>query len=121
MAQIELTQYRPFWRKRSQTTLTPEMKQLAKSARQEAKRLGRILRREFGAEKVYLFGSHAWGPEIRPDSDLDLAVTGLPPEQLVAAHVKLSDVSAYDIDLVLLERMTAVLQNRIRQSGILAA
>jgi len=35
--------------------------------------------RQAGAKEVYLFGSTAQGEE-RPDSDIDLAVRGLPPE-----------------------------------------
>jgi len=33
-----------------------------------------------GAEEVYLFGSTVDGP-FHPDSDIDLAVTGLPPDK----------------------------------------
>lgn len=43
----------------------------------------RILRNA-GATEVFVFGSVAHG-EPRPDSDLDIAVRGLPPEKFFAA------------------------------------
>lgn len=100
MIQAAIARYRAFWRKRSQAEPTPEMRAAAEAARREAQRLGRILTDEFGVERVYLFGSFAWGLEARPDSDLDLAVEGLPRGKLVFAHARLSNASRYTVDLV---------------------
>jgi len=60
-----------------------------------------------------------WGPEMRPDSDLDLAVEGLPRGKLVFAHARLSSQTLYTVDLVLLERLPELLRNRILKSGII--
>ena len=38
------------------------------------------LARRFGAKRLVLFGSRARG-DNRPNSDIDLAVYGMPPEQ----------------------------------------
>jgi len=119
MAQVDIDQYRAFWRQRSQLKPTPEMRAAAQAAYHEAQRLSRMLTTEFGAKRVYLFGSFAWGPEMRPDSDLDLAVEGLPRGKLVFAHARLSSQARYTVDLVLLERLPELLRNRILKSGIL--
>ncbi|MBI3764266.1 MAG: nucleotidyltransferase domain-containing protein [Chloroflexi bacterium] len=94
------------------------MRAAAEAARREAQRLGRILTDEFGVERVYLFGSFAWGLETRPDSDLDLAVEGLPRGKLVFAHARLSNASRYTVDLVSLERLPELLRKRILKSGL---
>jgi len=118
MTQVDLSQYQSFWHKREQQTMPPTMKKLSQQARIEAKRLSQILVDEFGVTAVYLFGSFAWGPEITPNSDLDLAVIGLPSGQLIQAHTRISNISSYSLDLISFEKLSATLQNRIRQSGI---
>jgi len=95
------------------------MQAAARDARHEAQRLSQLLAAEFGAKRVYLFGSFAWGPEMLPDSDLDLAVEGLLHGKLVFAHARLSSQSYYTVDLVLLERLPERLRSRILKSGIL--
>jgi len=119
MTQMDVAPYRAFWRRRNQTQLTPKMRDAAAAARQEAERLSQILAAEFGAERVYLFGSFAWGPDTRPDSDLDLAVEGLPSGKWVFADLRLSNASAYTIDLIPLERLPTRLHDRILKSGLL--
>ena len=53
------------------------MRPQLENGRAEAKRLAQILAEEFGVERVYLFGSYAWGVTLHPNSDLELAVVGL--------------------------------------------
>ena len=52
-----------------------------------------------GAEGVYLFGSVVEGP-FRPDSDIDLAVTGLPPTKFFQAMGQAMTVLPRSFDLV---------------------
>jgi len=54
--------------------------------------------REAGAREVYLFGSAARGT-AKPDSDLDLAVRGLPPESFfqVVGQVAMRVSRRFDI------------------------
>jgi len=118
MTAVELAKYRAFWRERSRTKPTPEMRAAAEAARLEAQRLSQILAAEFGVERVYLFGSFAWGPEIRPDSDLDLAAEGLSPDKLLPASGRLERASRYALDLLRLERLPGPLRNLILQSGL---
>ena len=52
-----------------------------------------------GAEAVYLFGSIVEG-SFRPDSDVDLAVTGLPPGKFFHTMGQLLHVLPRSLDLV---------------------
>ena len=58
----------------------------------------RILREE-GATEVYVFGSAAHG-KMRPDSDIDFAIRGLPPERFFPAMGKVGDAISYVFDLI---------------------
>jgi predicted nucleotidyltransferase len=58
-----------------------------------------------GAESVYLFGSVMEGP-FHPDSDIDLAVTGLPPTKFFQAMGQTMAVLPRSFDLVDLDADT---------------
>jgi predicted nucleotidyltransferase len=58
-----------------------------------------------GAKTVYLFGSAAKGT-MRGDSDLDLAVSGLPPENFFKALSAASSVVDRSIHLIDLDEVT---------------
>jgi uncharacterized protein len=55
--------------------------------------------KSFGATDVYLFGSLAKGT-FRKDSDIDLAVSGIPPEKFFEAMGRAEDVLKREIDLI---------------------
>lgn len=59
--------------------------------------------RERGATAVYLFGSSARGP-LRDDSDIDLAVTGLPAGVFFKAVAEASRIVGRAVDVVPLDR-----------------
>src|SRR6266567_2273687 len=52
-----------------------------------------------GAREVYVFGSAAKG-ELRENSDVDMAVSGLPPEAFFRAMAKASRALRRPLDLV---------------------
>jgi predicted nucleotidyltransferase len=52
-----------------------------------------------GAKEVYVFGSASKG-KIRPNSDIDMAVSGLPPEVFFRAMAKASRALRRPIDLI---------------------
>lgn len=58
----------------------------------------RILREE-GATEVYVFGSAIHG-KMRPDSDIDFAIRGLPPEKYFPAMGRVVDAIQRVFDLV---------------------
>lgn len=53
----------------------------------------------FGAREVFVFGSAAKG-RLDACSDVDLAVTGLPPEVFFRAMGRAADVLGKDLDLI---------------------
>lgn len=58
-----------------------------------------------GAREVYLFGSAAKG-DPSETSDLDLAVSGLPPSVFYRVGARLSDLLGRSVDLVDLDSNT---------------
>jgi predicted nucleotidyltransferase len=66
-----------------------------------------------GAREVYVFGSAAKG-RLRENSDVDMAVSGLPPEMFFRAMAKASRALGRPIDLIDLDEdnpFTAYLKN----------
>ncbi len=73
--------------------------------------------RRMGATEVFVFGSAAKGA-LRPDSDIDMAVTGLPPKVYFSAISKASDLLGRPVDLVDLDDPTPLVRH-LRGSGAL--
>ncbi len=67
------------------------------------------LLRSLGATQVFLFGSATRG-ELRPDSDVDIAVAGLPPQVYFSAVSKASDLLGRPVDLVDLDDPTPLVR-----------
>jgi len=74
----------------------------------EVRRAAELLR-SMGASEVFVFGSAAHG-SLRPDSDVDLAVSGLPARLYLTAASKASDVFGRPVDLVDLDDLTPRVQ-----------
>lgn len=62
-----------------------------------------------GATQVFVFGSATKGG-LRPDSDVDLAVRGLPPTVYFSAISKASDILGRAVDLVDLDDPTPLVR-----------
>jgi predicted nucleotidyltransferase len=58
-----------------------------------------------GAREVYAFGSTARG-ELHPTSDIDLAVSGLPPRLFYRSVARLTELLGRAVDLVDLDSPT---------------
>jgi hypothetical protein len=74
--------------------------------------------REYGAKRVFLFGSMARGDE-RSGSDVDLACEGLPPGRFFEAWGKLLLSTGREVDLLDLGEVKEPLRRRIEEEGIL--
>jgi predicted nucleotidyltransferase len=73
------------------------------------------LLRKMGATEVFIFGSAARGT-MRPDSDVDMTVAGLPPAVYFSAVSKISDILGRPVDLVDLDDPTPTVRY-LRSSG----
>ena len=65
--------------------------------------------KSFGATDVYLFGSFAKGT-YRKDSDIDIAVSGIPPEKFFEAMGRAEDVLNREIDLIDLDEQNTFVE-----------
>ncbi|WP_420645770.1 DUF4365 domain-containing protein [Candidatus Leptofilum sp.] len=84
---------------------------------EEAERLGQLLASEFAAKSIYLFGSLAWSETYSPQTDIDLAVSGLKPDELYKAIGYLESNTGFSFDLINLAEATPALRERIIQEG----
>lgn len=76
-----------------------------------------LLKHDFRASQVILFGSLVYPERFHPSSDIDLAVTGLPPLDYFTAVARLQDLSVFKVDLVRLERCPVELKAAIDAEG----
>ena len=88
----------------------------ADEARTAARRAAYLLREEFGAREVWLFGSLIAGPR-HDDFDVDLAVSGIAPERYFSALARVSDIVGRCVDLVPLETCGDRRRRRVFDSG----
>jgi predicted nucleotidyltransferase len=58
-----------------------------------------------GASEVFVFGSAARN-ELRPESDVDIAVRGLPPNRFFAGASQAADALGRPVDLIDLDDRT---------------
>lgn len=83
-----------------------------------ATQAAQILKQEFGAQQVWLFGSVLVPRSIHARSDVDLAVAGLDPTQYFVALARLLDLDPnVSVDLVEIERTSDSLRSRILSEG----
>jgi uncharacterized protein len=68
------------------------------------------LLRSMGATQVYVFGSATKGG-LRPDSDIDMAVSGLPSRIYFSAISRVSDLLGRPVDLVDLDDATPLVRH----------
>lgn len=71
---------------------------------------------QYGAEKIYLFGSYATG-EAREGSDIDIAVDGMETGVFFKAFGEILLRMSKDVDLIDLTEAKPTLQNRIEREG----
>lgn len=96
----------------------------ARAARREsgwtvARSAAELLRREYGATRVWVFGSllRSWAFHVR--SDVDLAVEGLPPERFFQAVAAVNDLpGAFGVDLVDMDDCRQALRQAIERQGV---
>ena len=79
----------------------------------------RMLREEFGAYRIVVFGSLARGRWFTPWSDIDLAAWGIPPARFYAAVAAVTGLSAdFRLDLVDLDGCRPVVREAVEREGV---
>ena len=85
----------------------------------QARAAAQILKEVFEVEAVYLFGSLLEPEAVHPESDIDLAVTGLDSRRYYEALGELlCRTKDFSVDLVRLEEAQPSLATHILQSGV---
>ncbi len=98
---------------------TPELIQRREAAWQTARQAADILRKQFGAQKVILFGSLARSFDFSEWSDIDLAVDLADPDPFYRAVAAVTAMSPlFEIDVVDLRLCPEQLRARIQKDGL---
>jgi predicted nucleotidyltransferase len=115
---LDIHQYVQAWRERLAAQESWEQDR-ALYLRQVAQDCARHLVQEFGANKVYLFGSLVQGDFVHARSDIDLAVEGLEGRLYWKALSALWALlpAGTELDLIRLERAWPGLAERVRVEG----
>ena len=95
-----------------------EQSRRAVALRERALAAARQIARRYGARRIWLFGSLAWG-EAHSGSDVDLLVEGLASAEWSAATACAEEICGVPVDLVRVEEAPASLAERVRTEGIL--
>jgi uncharacterized protein len=115
----KMAEYRAGARQREaarQLRLDLRFQQAWEVARQGAE----ILRTQFGAQKVILFGSLVNRKLFHQRSDIDLAVWGITEQAYLLALGSLLDLTAeFSIDLIRVEEAPERLRRRIDRDGVM--
>jgi predicted nucleotidyltransferase len=116
MVKVEVTEYKRYWRERAEREAV-HRRGLASRVRAEAVRVAEMLVREFGARRVYLFGSLAQEGRFQKWSDVDLAVQGIAPERFFKAWTAAGAYSDVPIELVDLDEVGEPMRELILEYG----
>ena len=95
-----------------------ELARRRRRARYVARKAADLLRTEFGAEKVVVFGSLTNPGSFTRWSDIDIAASGIPPEHYFEAAGVVAELSVeFRIDLVDMENCPPALTEVIAKEG----
>jgi len=98
-------------------------KALAENKRQHALNVAReiaaVLKRNFSAQRVILFGSVLSSERFHSRSDIDIAVAGIPSKKFFAAYGHVLDIAKqFNLDLIDLNACRPTLSATIEAEGI---
>lgn len=88
-------------------------------AMHEAKMASDILKLSFGAEHVYIFGSLTHPNRFTENSDVDLAVSGIPNERFYASFAAVTRiVKSFKLDLIDISDCREYIRKSIEMEGV---
>jgi predicted nucleotidyltransferase len=109
------SKYLEFWRKRFETQKLESLA-LADSARADLPKAVEILR-NYGARRIFLYGSLCRTGRFHPRSDIDLIVEGIPPGLFVRAASDLMMSMDWPIDLKPYEDLDGFFRDSVMRKG----
>jgi len=114
-----LKRYRPHEAiRRRKSVLSVELSKRRRRAMVAARKAADLLRREFGANEVFVFGSLARRGEFTPWSDVDLAALGIPPSRFFEAVGAVTGLSSeFKLDLIDMETCPDSMREAIETEG----
>ncbi len=120
IAAEDLNRYRDAARRRAASrTLTPSDVAARDDLLKRVRRVATILRTRYSAKRVILFGSLAHEAWYVADSDVDLAVEGLPDDTFWRAWRAVEEIIGdRPVDLVEIETVGESLRSAIERRGV---
>lgn len=115
-SEVQLRQARAAWARRGQRRLHRQRRE-ARRALAASRRAARVLRDDFGARSVIVFGSVLCPERFRQTSDVDLAVEGIRAGDFFSAQWRAAQIVGRPVDLVDLRDATPRLLRAIRSGG----
>jgi predicted nucleotidyltransferase len=115
----KIAAYREGLRRQLSRPLSQVEKFELEKAQVEAQDIAKQLIQDYGAKRVILFGSVAKGQRLRPDSDIDIAVEGMPSEAYYRLAGDLQTETGRPVDLVRLENVRSGLKRIIFLEGVI--
>ena len=112
-----MARYRATFRAREAARAASVAERL-RTARAAASAAATVLKRDFGATRVLLFGSAARGQGFHDRSDIDLAVEGVQIDQFWAAGAAAERSAGFELDLVDLTFAQPGLIEHVEATGI---
>jgi predicted nucleotidyltransferase len=101
--------------------LTADERAALDRAWRDARQIAEQLVNEFGARRVILFGSVARQRALRPNSDIDLLVDGMPLDNFYRLVGDLRSSEGRAIDLIRLENVGESFRKIIELEGVVLA
>jgi len=117
----KMAAYRTGLRRNLNQPLTADERAALETVRREAEEMAARLVKQHGARRIILFGSVARKRRLRPDSDIDLAVEGMPVETFYQLVGDVYTPHGRRVDLVRLETARDSFQKIIALEGVLLA
>jgi uncharacterized protein len=108
--------YIDYWRDR-QAKEAAAAKALANQAWADLERIATLLTVEFGATQIIVFGSLVHNDRFDAESDIDIAVKGIPPHEYFTAMAAVNRISHQWVDLKPIEALDAHFLEKVLKIG----
>jgi uncharacterized protein len=108
--------YIDYWRDR-QIKQAAQSEALARQAWEDIQQIAKLLISKFGATQIIVFGSLMQGDRFDAESDIDIAVKGIPPQDYFAAMAAANRISHQWVDLKPIESLDSHFLQKVLKTG----